>query len=159
MLCLYIQVMQAINMEPPWKSGKIASNQGWICWKLSNLPESVPILCVVELIELPFVPRTTEAQETGAQTTNNGSLSKESPWLGFYMPTCVISMYSRMIKNSALFQSRSCICLLSPSPAPYLWTEHSTTCEGMEKSCAFSQLFQSANSSSLRCVPSSFQSI
>lgn len=56
--------MQAINMEPPWKSGKIVSNRGWICLKLSNLPESVPILCVVELIELPFVPRTTEAQET-----------------------------------------------------------------------------------------------
>lgn len=28
------------------------------------MPESVPILCVAELIELPFLPRTTEAQET-----------------------------------------------------------------------------------------------
>jgi hypothetical protein len=32
--------------------------------KLRNLPELFPILCVVELIELPFLPRTTEAQET-----------------------------------------------------------------------------------------------
>lgn len=45
---------------------------------------------------------------------NNGSLSKASPWLGFYTPTCVISMYSRMIKNSALFQSRSIVSQPSP---------------------------------------------
>ena len=55
--------MQAINVEPPRKSGKIVSNRDWVCLKLNNLSESVPILCIVELIELPFLPRTTEAQE------------------------------------------------------------------------------------------------
>lgn len=148
--------MQTINMEPPWKWGKVVSNRGWICFQLSNLPVSVPILCVVELIELPFVPRTTEAQETLGP----------KPWT---MVLCLRRAHGWVFtRQHVWFQCiaewlRIQLCsragLLSLSPAPYLWTEHSTTCEGMEKSCSFVQLFQGANSSPLWCVPSQFQSI
>lgn len=49
----------------------------------------------------------------------------------FFTQTRVTSVHCRMIKNSVLFQSRSCICLLLLNPAPHLWIEHSTTHESM----------------------------
>lgn len=118
--CLYAKVMHAITMKPPWKSSKIVLNRGWICLKLSNLPESVPIWCAVELIELPFLPRTTEAQETlGPKPQTMVLCLRGAHGWSFYTQTCVTPMFDRMIKNSVLFQSRSCICLLLLGPAPH----------------------------------------
>lgn len=120
-------------MKPPWKSGKIVLNRGWICSKLSNLPESVPILCAVELIELPFLPRTTEAQETlgpKPQTmvlclrgAHGWVFTHKHAWLQCSVEWLRIQLCSRAGHASVYCCSAQSLIL---------WTEHSTTHESKE---------------------------
>lgn len=120
--------MQAIanKIQPLWKPAKIVSNRSSICLKLRNLPEWFPILCVVELIELPFLPRTTEAQETLGSKPQTMALCLKGAHSWGFTHKHVQPLSLTVWLEFDFSTDSSCICLSVLIPTLYPWIEHTT---------------------------------